>query len=86
MLKSSVTGSADILSYASSFSSGQRGVILVDKGANPLTVNGSGPSELSGGPTSYASLKPYSSVTKNGLTVALPARSVEYMVVDKNKI
>jgi hypothetical protein len=115
MLKSSVTGSADILSYASSFSSGQRGVILVNKGANPLTVkitsnftpgdrfywytltggpdnggfsrkvfvNGSGPSELSGGPTSYASLKAYSSVTKNGLTVALPARSVVYMVVDK---
>ena len=115
MLKSSVTGSADILSYASSFSSGQRGVILVNKGASQQTikitsnftpgdrfywytltggtdnggfsrkvfVNGTGPSELSGGPSSYASLKAYSSVTKNGLSVALPAKSVVYLVIDK---
>lgn len=115
MLKSSVAGSADILSYASSFSSGQRGVILVNKGANPLTIkitsnftpgdrfywytltggtdnggfsrkvfiNGAGPSELSGGPSSYTSLKAYSSITKNGLSVALPARSVVYLMIDK---
>ncbi len=38
MIGSSVTGSADILSYASSFTSGQAGTVLVNKGATEKTV------------------------------------------------
>lgn len=115
MLNSTVTGSPDILSYASSFSSGQRGVILVNEGASQQTinitsnftagnrfywytltggtdngefsrkvfVNGNGPSEPSGGPVSYATLNAYSTLTKNGMRVTLPKRSVVYVVIDK---
>ena len=38
MVSSTVTGSSDILSYASSFTSGQAGVILVNKGSTEHTV------------------------------------------------
>jgi len=38
MLKSAVTGSSDILSFASSFSSGEKGVILVNKGITTQNV------------------------------------------------
>lgn len=114
-LKSTVTGSTNVLSFASSFSSGEKGVILVNIGttaqnvnitsnATPgnrfyyytlvggtdngefsrkVFVNGNGPDGISGGPSSYASLNPYSSVTKNGIKVVLPARSVVYVVIDK---
>lgn len=115
MLPSAVIGS-DVLTYASSFTSGEKGVILVNKskydqvafitlnnatigaryywysliGGNDngefsrkVFVNGRGPSEISGGPGEYATLKPYSASTINGIRVALPARSVVYMVIDK---
>jgi len=39
MLKSTVTGSSDVLSFASSFSSGEKGVILINKGTTSLNVN-----------------------------------------------
>lgn len=39
MVSSTVTGTADILAYASSFSSGQAGVILVNKGTTAQTVS-----------------------------------------------
>ncbi len=115
MLKSAVSGSPDVLSFASSFSSGEKGVILVNKGATAqnvtitsnatfgnrfyfyrltggtdngdfsrkVFVNGKGPDGISGGPSSYATLNAYSAVTKNGVKVALPARSVVYVVIDK---
>jgi hypothetical protein len=115
MLNSTVTGWAEILSYASSFSSGEKGVILVNKGttsktinvklnANPgkrfywstlsggtdngefsrkVFVNGRGTDANSGGPSSYATLKPYSAETKDGIKVSLPSRSVVYLVIDK---
>jgi hypothetical protein len=115
MLKSTVTGSPAVLSFASSYTSGQKGVILVNTGtasqnvnitsnAEPgnrfywftltggtdngefsrkVYVNGSGPDGVSGGPSSYATLKANSSLTKNGIRVALPARSVIYLVIDK---
>jgi hypothetical protein len=115
MLKSTVTGSSDVLSFASSFSSGEKGVILINKGttsqnvnitsnatagnrfyfytltggtdngefSRKVFVNGNGPDGISGGPSNYASIKPYSAETKNGIKVALPARSVVYVVMDK---
>ena len=39
MLKSTVSGSTDVLSFASSFSSGEKGVILVNKGATAQNIN-----------------------------------------------
>lgn len=39
MVASSVSGSSDIISYASSFSSGQAGVVLVNQGSSDRTVN-----------------------------------------------
>lgn len=115
MLKSTVSGSSQVLSYASSFSSGQKGVILVNKGTSAqnvnitsngsfgnrfyfytltggsdngefsrkVFVNGQGPSGISGGPYNYASIKAYSAENKNGIRVALPPRSVMYLVIDK---
>lgn len=38
MVNSTVTGSSDILSYASSFSSGEAGIVLVNKGTTSQTV------------------------------------------------
>jgi hypothetical protein len=115
MLKSTVSGSADVLSFASSFSSGEKGAILINKGTSTqnvnitsnatagnrfyfytltggtdngdfsrkVFVNGNGPDGISGGPSSYATLNAYSAETKNGIKVALPARSVMYVVIDK---
>lgn len=117
LLNISAIGGNNVLSYASSFSSGQKGVILVNKSksnqyavvslknANPgkryywftltggtdngdfsgkVYVNGKGPTELSGGPAdSYTNIKPYSATSEGGIKVALPPRSVVYLVVDK---
>jgi hypothetical protein len=115
MLKSTVSGSSDVLSFASSFSSGEKGLILINKGttsqnvnvtsnatagnryyfyaltggtdngefSRKVFVNGNGPDGISGGPSSYGTLKAYSAETKNGIKVALPARSIVYLVIDK---
>lgn len=117
MLNTSVIGGNNVLSYASSFSSGQKGIILVNKSksnqyavvslknANPgkryywftltggtdngdfsgkVYVNAKGPTETSGGPAdSYTNIKPYSATCEGGIKVALPPRSVVYLVVDK---
>jgi len=116
MLPTTVTG-GNVLAYASSFSSGEKGVILVNKATSASTVlvsvdsatvgsrfywytltggtdngefsrkvfvNGHGPSELSGGPsTEYATLKPYSAATNGGIKLTVPGRSVAYIVIDK---
>jgi len=115
MLKSTVSGSSDVLSFASSFSSGEKGVIIINKGttaqnvnitsnatagnrfyfyiltggtdngdfSRKVFVNGKGPDGISGGPSSYTTLNAYSAETKNVIKVALPARSVVYVVIDK---
>jgi hypothetical protein len=115
ILKSTVSGSSDVLSFASSFSSGEKGVILVNKGnvtqnvnivsnasagkrfyydiltggtdngdfSRKVFVNGKGPDGISGGPSSYLTLKAYSAETKNGIKVGLLPRSVVYLVIDK---
>lgn len=38
MISSTVSGTTDIVSFASSFTSGQKGVVLVNKTASPITV------------------------------------------------
>jgi hypothetical protein len=117
LLSTSQVGGAEVMVYASSFSSGEKGVILINKGtstqitnitlqnAKPgnryywytltggtdngefsrkVFVNNQGPTEPSGGPaSSYTSIKPYSANTVGGIKVALPARSVAYVVIDK---
>lgn len=106
----------DVLAYGSSFTSGEKGVILVNKNATAQTVqlalknatagarfywytltggtdngefslqvfvNGRGPSESTGGPAAeYTSIKAYSAPTQNGIRVAMPPRSVVYLVID----
>lgn len=115
MLNATVTG--NILAYASSFTSGQKAVILVNrsataevvnvtlKNASPgaryywhtltggadngefsakVYVNGEGPTEPTGGPSAtYTTIKASSASTAGGVTVAMPARSVVCVVIDK---
>ena len=106
----------DVLAYGSVFTSGEKGVVLVNKGSTAQTVqvsvngtklgsrfywylltggtdngefsrkvfvNGVGPAEQSGGPADYASIKPFSASTQNGVKLSLPARSVAFVVIDK---
>lgn len=115
LLQTTTTG--NVLSYASSFSSGETGLILINKNnaaqtvlislenAKPgnrfywytltggtdngefsrkVFVNGNGPTEATGGPsTAYNTIKPYSASTSSGIKVGMPARSVVYVVIDK---
>ncbi len=117
MLGSVQTGGANVLSYASSFSSDEKAVMLVNKGTDTQTalitlenakpgsryywytltggtdngefsrkvyVNNQGSTEASGGPaSSYISIKPNSANTTGGIKLALPGRSVVYVVIDK---
>lgn len=115
-VNSTVTGNIDVLSYGSSFTSGEKGVILVNKGtaANnvevtlknslpgkrfywymltggtdngefsaKVSINGEGPAGASGGPADYSTSKANSASTQNGIKIALPARSVAYIIIDK---
>jgi hypothetical protein len=116
LLSTSIIG-GNILAYGSSFTSGEKAVILVNKSnttqnvlvslenAKPgsrfywyiltggtdngefsrkVFVNGRGSAEPSGGPANeYATIKPYSGSTANGIKVAMPLRSVVYLVIDK---
>ncbi|HZX59904.1 MAG TPA: alpha-L-arabinofuranosidase [Mucilaginibacter sp.] len=113
MVSSTVMGSS-ILSYASMFSSGQAGDILVNTGASDETVNiqisnflpgtnyyyyiltggneavfsrklyvnGSGPSGISGGPSNFQTIAPFSAAQKGGITVIVPAYGVVYLVAE----
>jgi hypothetical protein len=115
MVSSSVQGSANIVSYASSFSSGQAGVVLVNTGTTDqvvnvniknylsginyyyytlsggtggdfsriVTVNGSGPTGVSGGPATYNTLQPNAGTIQSGIKVDVPPRSVVFLVCDK---
>lgn len=108
--------SSNLFAYASSYSSGQMSVTLVNKtsaaqdvqittknyrpGARyywyslvggtdngsfsrKVYVNGSGPSGVSGGPASYATLQAYASATTNGIKVNVPANGTVFLVIDK---
>jgi hypothetical protein len=46
-------------------------------------VNGVGPSGVSGGPATYATLKPYSASAQNEIRLNIPPRSVICLVIDK---
>ncbi len=117
LVVSSVSGSSDIVSIASSFSSGQKGVVLVNKGtaeklvaanfnyftpgskyyyyvlsggtdngefSRQVFVNGVGPDNgIAGGPSTYQTIKMYSTSATAGIKISVPARSVVFMVVDK---
>jgi hypothetical protein len=48
-----------------------------------VIINGTGPTLEAGGPSNYATIKPFSAVTANGTNVTLPARSSVYMVIEK---
>jgi len=114
-VNSTVTGNDSILSYASTFSSGQSGVVLVNKGkwrrtinlkmnnfvygkryyyyvltggqdsifSRKVFVNGLGPSENGGGPSTYATIKPYgTSIVGGTINIDLPKYSVVFMLVE----
>ena len=116
LVSASVSGATDVLGYATSFSSGQQAVELVNKGTSTQTVslsyqnftpgsriywytltggtdngafsrqvfvNGKGPSEASGGPSDYTSIKAYSTTIQNGIRLTMPPRSVIFVQVDK---
>jgi hypothetical protein len=114
MVSSSVSGSNNIYSYASMFTSGQAGDIIVNTGSSDQTVsiginnfipgtnyyyyvltggtdavfsrqvlvNGSGPSGVSGGPSSFQSIVPISAPQKGGINITVPAYGVVYLVAD----
>jgi len=51
--------------------------------ARQVFVNGEGPSGSAGGPSDYASIKPYSSLTQNGIIVKVPPLGMISLVIDK---
>lgn len=116
MVNSIVTGSNTIKAYASTFSSGEVNVTLVNTSGSPqnaevkmknfyngkrfywysleggsdndefsgkVLVNGSGPTLAVGGPENYATLKPFSALTLNGIKVIVPPRGIITMTIDK---
>ena len=47
-------------------------------------INGTGPTEPTGGPSAtYNTIKASSALTSGGINVSMPARSVVYLVMDK---
>ncbi|HEX9511788.1 MAG TPA: alpha-L-arabinofuranosidase [Puia sp.] len=107
---------ADLVTWSSSFSSGQAGALIVNSGlashivsinfrnfaagsqyywytltggtdngdfSGQVYVNGTGPSGATGGPLTYAGIKAYSAPLTGVIKVAVPARSVVYLVADK---
>jgi len=54
-----------------------------DEFSKTVVINGQGPAGAAGGPNNYASIKPYSSVTQNGILVRIPARGMLCVVIDK---
>lgn len=117
LVNASVTGTSDVLSYASVFNSGQAGVILFNKGllnqivkinfqnfppgsryywytlsgsndngefSRKILVNGISPTNATGGPLNYATLKPNSALGNDDIKITLPARSAVYVLVEKN--
>jgi hypothetical protein len=116
MVNSTSTNSS-VLSYATTFSSGQAGVAIINKstasqtvkidfqnfipgtryywytlsGSNDngefsrkVIVNDNGPTNASGGPLTYATIKPYSAVCNNDVRVSLPARSAIFVLIEKS--
>jgi hypothetical protein len=118
MVATTVTGSSDVISYASTFSSGQSGIVLVNKStaekvvslkmanfksgdryyyylltggtdngdySRKVYVNGKTTTLDGGGPSDYATIKPYGSNLSGDITLNLPKYSTVFMVVENNK-
>lgn len=116
MINSSVAGGTGLVTYASSFSSGQVALTIVNESTTEQTasfkfknfnagsrfywytlkggtdggefsrkvyVNDAGPSGVSGGPSNYTTIKPYSATVSGGLRMIIPARAVICVVFDK---
>jgi len=118
MVQSTVTGSTDVVSYASEFYSGQSGIVLVNKGttekvvnitlsnfkkgnryyyyvltggtdngdfSRKVYVNGKTTTLAGGGPSDYATLKPYGTVISGDIKLTLPIYSTVYLLVENDK-
>ena len=118
MVDATVAPNAGILSYASSFSSGESGIVVVNTGTAAKTVkiniknfrfgsnyywytltggsdngefsgavfvNGTGPSNSTGGPSDYATIKANAATIQNNIVVAMPGRSVSFITVENQK-
>ncbi|HTJ48401.1 MAG TPA: hypothetical protein VL443_03025 [Cyclobacteriaceae bacterium] len=48
-----------------------------------VLINGSGPTQVAGGPSNYTTIKARSAVTTGGVKVTVPARSIVFLVVEK---
>lgn len=112
----STTGNTAVLSYATTFSSGQIGIAIINKSTSAQTikidfqnftpgnryywytlsgsndngefsrkviVNGNQPTNGSGGPLNYATIKPNSAVCDNDVRVSLPDRSAIFVLIEK---
>jgi hypothetical protein len=110
------SSSTDVTCYASTFTSGQAGTVVVNKGtlnrivainfkhfpagtkyywyilsggtdngefSAQVYINGVGPSTATGGPLTYASVKAYAAPLSGTIKLAVPARSVAFLVADK---
>ena len=106
---------ANTLIYASTFSDGKKGVVLINKDTTSKTIsltikngktkgryygytltggkdngefsqkviiNGIEPTLPAGGPDNYESIKAWSSPFKNEIKLEMPARSVDYLLID----
>lgn len=116
MVSSTVPNGENILCYASSFSSGESGIIVVNKntvlktiqvniqnfhpGTNyywyvlregtsngdfpeSVSINDVPPSGSTGGPLNYVVIKANAASQNGGITVAVPARAVIFLVAEK---
>ncbi|NCD69567.1 alpha-L-arabinofuranosidase [Mucilaginibacter agri] len=115
MVSSTVSGNNDIKSYASSFSSGHTGTVLVNTGtkdhlvsinfqdftpgknyyyyvlnggtesefSRKVYINGIGPSGVSGGPTDYSTISPFSDIWGPGsIKVKVPAYGAVFLMAE----
>lgn len=115
MVKSTVSGNDNVLAYASSFSSGQVGIVLANKSryeqkvkldlenfisgrhmyyylltggtdngdfSRKVYINGQGPSIIAGGPSNYASIKPWGIAIDDSVKFNMPPLSVIYALID----
>lgn len=115
LVNATVSGSSEINAYATTFSSGEKSIILINRGttsqvvgitvknakapnhfywytltggtdngefSRKVFVNNIGPSGISGGPDNYTMLNAYGASAQSGIKVALPGRSVIYMVIN----
>ncbi|MDN5286610.1 MAG: Alpha-L-arabinofuranosidase [Mucilaginibacter sp.] len=119
LIESSVSGSSDVLVYASRFSSGEVGLVIINKGLSQQTmhiktenfipgkryylytltggndngefsqkvfVNGQGGKYEAGGVSAVEKIKSFSALTGKRITVSSPGYSVQYVLIENEKI